>query len=29
MKNYTKNSENQDLNDFLIETLTWINYRRR
>ena len=29
MKKYTKTSENQDLNDFLIETLAWINYRRR
>ena len=29
MENYTKTSENQDLNDFLLETLAWINYRRR
>ena len=29
MKKYAKTSENQDLNDFLIETLAWINYRRR
>ena len=29
MKKYTKTSENRDLNDFLIETLAWINYRRR
>ena len=24
MGKYTKTSENQDLNDFLLETLTWI-----
>ena len=29
MEKYTKTSENQDLNDFLQETLAWINYRRR
>ena len=31
MEKYTKfkTSENQDLNDFLLETLAWINYRRR
>ena len=31
-KNKTKNtkiSENQDLNDFSLETLAWSNYRRR
>ena len=27
-KKYTKTSENQDLNDFLPETLAWISYRR-
>ena len=25
----TKISENQDLNDFSLETLAWSNYRRR
>ena len=29
MKKYTRTSENQDLIDFLIETLAWINYRQR
>ena len=29
MEKYTKTSENQDLNDFSLETLAWINYRRR
>ena len=29
MEKYFKTSENQDLNDFFLETLTWINYRRR
>ena len=29
MEKYTKTSENQDLNDFLLETLAWINYRQR
>ena len=30
MEKYTKtNTANQDLNDFLLETLAWINYRRR
>ena len=29
MEKYIKTSENQDLNDFLLETLAWINYRRR
>ena len=29
MEKYTKTSENQDLNDFLSETLAWINYRGR
>ena len=29
MEKYTKTSENQDLNDFLLETLAWFNYRRR
>ena len=29
MEKYTKTSENQDLNDFLLETLAWINYHRR
>ena len=27
MEKYIKTSENQDLNDFLRETLAWINYR--
>ena len=27
--NCTKTSENQDLNDFLQETLAWINYHRQ
>ena len=25
MEKYTETSENQDLNDFLLETLAWIN----
>ena len=29
MEKYIKTLENQDLNDFLLETLAWINYRRR
>ena len=29
MEKHNKNSENQDLNDFLLETLAWINYRQR
>ena len=29
MEKYTKTSENQYLNDFLLEALAWINYRRR
>ena len=29
MEKYTKTSENQDLNDFLQQTLAWINYRRQ
>ena len=29
MEKYTKTLENQDLNDFLLETLVWINYCRR
>ena len=29
MEKYTKTSENQALNDFLLETLAWILYRRR
>ena len=29
MEKYTKISENQNLNDFLLETLAWINFRRR
>ena len=29
MEKYIKTSENQDLNDFLLETLAWIYYRRR
>ena len=29
MEKYTKTSENQDLNDFLLETLAWINYRQQ
>ena len=28
MEKYTKTSENQDLNDFLLETLAWINFRQ-
>ena len=28
MEIYIKTSENYDLNDFLLETLAWINYRR-
>ena len=27
MEKYTKISENQSLNDFLLEMLPWINYR--
>ena len=26
MEKHTKTLENQDLNDFLLETLTWIDY---
>ena len=26
MEKYTKTSKNQDLKDFLLETLAWINY---
>ena len=26
MEKYTKTLVNQDVNDFLLETLTWINY---
>ena len=29
MEKYTKTLENQDLNDFLLETLAWINYRQQ
>ena len=29
MEKYIKTPENQDLNDFLLETLPLINYRRR
>ena len=29
MEKYTKTSENQDLNDFLLETLAWNNYRQQ
>ena len=29
MEKYTKISTNQDLNDFLLETLAWINYHQR
>ena len=29
MEKYIKTLGNQDLNDFLLETLAWINYRRR
>ena len=29
MEKYTKTLENQDLNNFLLETLAWINYRRQ
>ena len=29
MEKYNKSLENKDLNDFLLETLAWINYRRR
>ena len=29
MERYIKTSENQDLNNFLLETLAWINYRQR
>ena len=28
MEKYTETSENQDLNDFLLETLAWINYHQ-
>ena len=29
MEKYTKTLENQGLNDFLLETLAWINYCQR
>ena len=29
MEKYTKTSENLDLNDFLLETLAWINHSQR
>ena len=29
MEKYIKTLENQDLNDFSLETLAWINYRQR
>ena len=29
MEKYIKTLENKGLNDFLLETLAWINYRRR
>ena len=29
MEKYIKTWENEDLNDFLQETLAWINYRRQ
>ena len=29
MEKYIKPSENQDLNDFIPETLAWINYRQQ
>ena len=29
MEKYTKILEKQDLNDFLLETLAWINYYRQ
>ena len=29
MEKYTKTLENQTLNDLLLETLVWINFRRR
>ena len=29
MEKYIKTSENQDLNDFLLETLAWFSYRLR
>ena len=29
MEKYIKTSENEDLNDFLLETLAWINYCQR
>ena len=29
MEKYTKTSENQDLNDFVLGTLAWFNYHRR
>ena len=29
MEKYIKTSENQDLNDFLLETLAWFNHRQR
>ena len=28
MEKYAEMSENQDLNDFFLETLAWINYHR-
>ena len=28
MEKYIKTSENQDLNDLLLKTLAWIDYRR-
>ena len=28
MEKYIKTSENQDLNDFLLQTLAWIYYHR-
>ena len=29
MEKYTKTWENEDLNDFLLEALAWINYHWR
>ena len=29
IEKYIKPSENQDLNGFLLETLTWFNYHRQ
>ena len=29
MEKYNKTSKNQELHDFLLETLAWIDYRRR